>query len=246
MVSKGMRRYKNRTADQAAFIADPSSREPLDPEAVFGRMAPWRLELGFGHGEFISQLAEVHPDEDHVGVEHNELRVTKTAHKCHKAGLNNVHLSAGDAHTFLRYRVPPAILNRAYVLFSDPWPKMKHRRRRLINRAFLLDMAWAMAPGGKLMIASDTHNYALGVLSHLSTLPGLWRYDYAPQGYRFNIPTRFPTLFERYKKEEGCAIAYVLVTRTDQAPAPRVAMRNGDDDIPLAVVQQTWTARCSS
>jgi hypothetical protein len=56
------------------------------------------------------------------------------------------------------------------------------------------------------------------VLSNLTTLPGEWHNRYPPTGYRINIPTRFPTVFEKYKKEEGDTIAYLLLERST-APA---------------------------
>lgn len=217
MVSTGMKRYRVRTDAQAALVGTRSD-ELLDPSALFGRRAPVRLEIGFGHGEFISAMAAAHPDEDFIGVEYDPLRVTKTAHKCLKAGAHNVRLFSGEAHRFVRQRLPGASIGRAYILFPDPWPKAGQRRRRLANRAFLLDLTHAVAPGGRLMFASDTHNYAFQVLSNITTLPGLWRSLY-PSGYRIDIPTRFPTVFERHKKEEGCTICYVHLERTD-VPAP--------------------------
>lgn len=219
MVSTGMKRYRVRTDAQAALVGTRSD-ELLDPRALFGRQAPLRLEIGFGHGEFISAMAAAHPDEDFIGVEYDPLRVTKTAHKCLKAGATNVRLFSGEAHRFVRHRLPAASVHRAYILFPDPWPKAGQRRRRLANRAFLLDLTHAIAPGGRLMFASDTHNYAFQVLSNITTLPGLWRSLY-PSGYRIDIPTRFPTVFERHKKEEGCTICYVHLERTDVAAPER-------------------------
>ena len=220
MVSPGMRKYRVRSEAQASLVGAPGDGM-IAPADLFGRLAPLRLEIGFGHGEFISAMATVHPDEDFIGIEYDPLRVTKTAHKCLKLGADNVRLFSGEAHLFVRHRLPAASIHRAYILFPDPWPKPGHRRRRLMNRAFLLDLAHAMAPGGRLMFASDTHNYALQVLSQVTTLPGLWRSLY-PSGYRIDIPTRFPTVFERHKKEEGCTIAYVALERTALAPCPRV------------------------
>lgn len=220
MVSTGMKRYRVRTEAQASLVGTRGD-DRLDPVALFGRTAPLRLEIGFGHGEFISEMAAAHPDEDFIGVEYDPLRVTKTAHKCLKVGARNVRLYSGEAHHFVRHRLPPASLGRAYILFPDPWPKAGQRRRRLANRAFLLDLAHAMAPGGRLMFASDTHNYAFQVLSNVTTLPGLWRSLY-PAGYRIDIPTRFPTVFERHKKEEGCTICYVALERSE-LPAPERA-----------------------
>jgi tRNA (guanine-N7-)-methyltransferase len=213
MVSSGMRRYRVRTEAQASLVGTRGD-DLLDSAVLFGRTAPLRLEIGFGHGEFISAMAAVHPDEDFIGVEYDPLRVTKTAHKSLKVGAQNVRLFNGEAHRFVRHRLTPGSIHRAYILFPDPWPKASQRRRRLANRAFLLDLAHAMAPGGRLMFASDTHNYAFQVLSNVTTLPGLWRSLY-PSGYRIDIPTRFPTVFERHKKEEGCTICYVSLERTE-------------------------------
>jgi tRNA (guanine-N7-)-methyltransferase len=224
MVAPGMRRYRVRTERQATLVG-ARGEGSLDLDALFGSElagAPTRLEIGFGHGEFISELARAHPEERFIGVEHEELRVTKTAHKCLKAGATNVRLFADDARRFLRSRVQPASISRAYVLFPDPWPKAAHRRRRLLTRGFLLDLSWVAAPACRFVMASDTHEYAFQCLSNLTTLPGLWRNLYQPAGYRFDIPTRFPTLFERHKKAEGCTICYLAFERTTARAPDRV------------------------
>lgn len=218
MVSPGMKRYRTRTSEQARLVGERSA-EPLDFSTLFGRRAPVRLEIGFGHGEFISQMAAAHPEEDFVGVDLNNLRTTKAAHKSNRLEAANVRVFNDEAQRFVRERIPPASVQRVYILFPDPWPKASHRRRRLMNRAFLLDVAWALAPGGRLIIASDTHNYAFQALWNCTTLPGLWLNRY-PGAFRFDIPTRFPTVFERHKKAEGCSICYLMLERS-AAPAPK-------------------------
>ena len=89
MVSAGMRKFRVRSARQATLVGD-EGRQALDLPALFGRRAPVRLEIGIGHGEFIAQMAALHPDEDFIGVEQNELRVNKTAHKSLQAAAANV------------------------------------------------------------------------------------------------------------------------------------------------------------
>ena len=91
MVSTGMKRYRVRTEAQASLVGARGD-DRLDPVALFGRTAPLRLEIGFGHGEFISEMAAAHPDEDFIGVDYDHQRVTKTAHKCLKVGARNVRL----------------------------------------------------------------------------------------------------------------------------------------------------------
>ncbi len=198
-----MRRYRRTTEAQDVLIGEPGE-DRLDLAQLFGRSAPRRLEIGCGHGEFISQMAQLHPDEDFVGLELDHLRVNKCAHKCLKLGAANVRLYAGEAENLVA-RLPDAAFRRIYILFPDPWPKAAHRRRRLVNRAFLLELARIAAPGCIFVFASDTHNYAMQVLANVSTIPGLWR-SLHPAGYKLDVPVRFETVFERHKRAEGCTI----------------------------------------
>lgn len=206
-----MRRYRRTTTDEDALIGEGGD-VPIVPGDAFGRAAPLRLEIGCGHGEFISQMAQVHPQTDFIGLEIDHLRVNKCAHKCLKLGARNVRLFAGDAAAFVR-RLPAAAFERIYILFPDPWPKAAHRRRRLVNRAFLLELSRVAAPGCRFVFASDTHNYAMQVLANVSTIPGLWR-SLHPAGYRIDVPVRFETVFERHKRAEGCTICNLQFERT--------------------------------
>lgn len=219
MVSPGMRRYRVRSDLQATLVG-PEGDGRIDPLFLFGRQAPLRLEIGCGHGEFIAALAATHPAEDLIGVEYDHLRVTKIAHKCLKAGAANVRIFQGEAARFVAERCPPAAFHRIYILFPDPWPKAAQRRRRLVDRAFLLSLSRCAAPGCRLVFASDTHNYAMQVLNNLSSLPGLWSNRHPPPGFRFDVPVRFPTVFERHKREEGCSICQLCLERSRQPVPP--------------------------
>lgn len=210
MTSPAMRRYRRTTTAEDALIGQPGEGA-IDLAAEFGRVAPRRLEIGCGHGEFISQMAQVHPGTDFVGLEIDRLRVNKCAHKCLKLGAGNVRLWAGEAAGFIS-RLPDAAFERIYILFPDPWPKAAHRRRRLVNRAFILELARVAVPGCRFVFASDTHNYAMQVLANVSTTPGLWR-SLHPAGYKVDVPVRFETVFERHKRAEGCTIMNVSFER---------------------------------
>lgn len=216
MTSPAMRRYRTTTSAEDSLIGAVGD-DRLDLTALFGREAPRRLEIGCGHGEFVSQMAQAHPGHDFVGLEIDRLRVNKCAHKCLKLGAANVRLFAGEADEFVRQRLPDAAFERIYILFPDPWPKAAHRRRRLVNRGFLLELARVAAPGCIFVFASDTHNYAMQVLSNVSTIPGLWR-SLHPTGYKVDVPVRFETVFERHKRAEGCTIVNLRFERT---AAPR-------------------------
>jgi tRNA (guanine-N7-)-methyltransferase len=214
-----MRKYRQRSPEQAELVGN-SDGGALDLGALFGGgPGTARLEIGFGHGRFLSQMAAAHPDERFIGVDYNDVRTTKTAHKSLLLDAANVRLFTDEAHHFVRFRLPEACLHRAYILFPDPWPKPHHRRRRLINRTFLVDLTRAVAPGGRLIVASDCHNYGFQALSNLTTIPGAWLNRYQPNGYRFDIPT-----------PEGCSILYLMFERTcAAAPAPLPWPAEGPD-----------------
>ncbi len=224
MVTTAMKRYRVRTAEQAAHVG-PTGATPIAAAELFGRQAPLVLEVGFGHGDFITATAAARPEHDVIGVEYDRLRVTKTAHKAARRGLTNLRLFQDEAWHFVHHRLEPGSIAQAYVLFPDPWPRRRHRRRRLLTRAFLLDLAWCLAPGARLTIASDRHDYAFQALSNVSTLPGLFVNRYQPAGYAFDIPTTVPTVFERHRKRAGCHIAYLAFERTTATAPPRVPYR---------------------
>ncbi len=210
MSASAMRRYR-RTSDAQQDLIGNAGDARLVLDTLFDRQAPRRLEIGCGHGEFISQMAQLHPHEDFVGLEVDRLRVNKCAHKCLKLGATNVRMYAGVAEDLIG-RMPDACFHRIYILFPDPWPKAAHRRRRLVNRAFLLELARVAAPGCVFIFASDTHNYAMQVLANVSTIPGYWR-SLHPAGYKVDVPVRFETVFERHKRAEGCTIMQVRFER---------------------------------
>ena len=226
MVKSSMRKYRTRSEAADQLVADSDAAHGIiEPELIFGRQAPLRLEIGFGHGQFMSQMAAAHREENFIGVEFNPLRVNKTAHKSNGFGCKNVRLYQGEAHSFVRYRIPAGSCKRIYALFLDPWPRPKHRRRRLFTRAFLLDCAYALAPKGQLIIGTDHHNYAMQTVSNVSTLPRVFRSLY-PNGFRFNINTRFATVFETHKKEEGHRCCYLKLERSDAELPSRLPFRN--------------------
>ncbi len=224
-----------RTDLQATLVGPAGGLIDLDALLPELAGAPTRLDVGAGHGEFISALAVAHPRERCLAVEHDRLRVTKIAHKCIRAGATNVRVYGDEAHGFVRTRIPTAALHRMYVLFPDPWPKAAHRRRRLLTRSFLVDCAWALAPGGQLIVASDVVEYVLSCLSHLTTIEGCWRNLLGGSGCAFAAQTRFPTVFERHGAREGRSAAHLRIERTTHLPRRRE--RRGADPMRMLVIR---------
>ena len=132
----------------------------LDLATIFGRDAPRVLEIGFGNGDSLVDLASRMPERDFLGVEVHEPGVGHCLIRSREAGINNLRLIVHDAVEVLEQRIPKASINRINLYFPDPWPKKRHHKRRIINPGFVALCARALTPGGSLHIATDWKNYA--------------------------------------------------------------------------------------
>ena len=136
------------------------SNAPVDAAAIFGREAPLVLEIGFGNGETLVELAAANPDRDFIGIEVHEPGVGHCLLKAHEAGVQNLRLVMHDAIEVLTQQVPDASLARLNLYFPDPWPKKRHHKRRIVQDAFVNLVADKLAVGGTFNIATDWANYA--------------------------------------------------------------------------------------
>jgi tRNA (guanine-N7-)-methyltransferase len=134
--------------------------ETLDLRAVFNREAPVVLEIGFGNGATLVELAAAMPESDFLGVEVHEPGIGHCLIRAREAGVGNLRLIAHDAIEVLEHQVPLASLARINLYFPDPWPKKRHHKRRIVQPAFLDLCADRLAPGGAIHIATDWANYA--------------------------------------------------------------------------------------
>ena len=131
-----------------------------------GARAVW-LEIGFGGGEHLIAQSEVHADVAFIGCEPFIDGVVKVLSAIEERKLGNIRLHDDDARDVLRW-LPEASIDRAFVLFPDPWPKAKHRKRRLVSAATLALLARVMKPGAELRVATDIGDYARTILQAMA------------------------------------------------------------------------------
>ncbi|MHB1543078.1 MAG: tRNA (guanosine(46)-N7)-methyltransferase TrmB [Gammaproteobacteria bacterium] len=134
--------------------------ERFDPPSVFGRAAPLTLEIGFGDGDNLLTLARQFPEEDFLGIDVYQPGMGVLLSCLGREGIGNVRLYASDASDVLATLMPQSVLTRVLIFFPDPWPKRRHHKRRLIQPAFLTQVARALRPSGQLHLATDDENYA--------------------------------------------------------------------------------------
>lgn len=125
------------------------------------------FEIGFGFGDFLFAKAQATPNQMFLGCEPHLNGVVNVLAKLEESPLSNVKISRQDARELLN-KFSDNFFDEIYILFPDPWPKIKHFKRRLINLEFLDDLlAKKIKSGGKLIIATDHQSYKTWILSAL-------------------------------------------------------------------------------
>jgi len=135
------------------------SGDRLDPAAVFGRSAPLIVEIGIGLGDTLTTMAAAEPDHDLIGCDVHTPGIASTLARIESMGLTNVRLVHGDALVALD-RLAPGSLAGVRIYFPDPWPKVRHRHRRLVSEEHVARFVTLLAPGGALHVATDIADYA--------------------------------------------------------------------------------------
>ena len=132
----------------------------LNFETLFGRAAPRVLEIGFGNGESLVQLASDNPASDFIGIEVHDPGTGHCLIAAQEAQVSNIRLISHDAIDVLQLQIPRGSLSRINLYFPDPWPKRRHHKRRIVQSDFIELCADCLESSGSLHIATDWANYA--------------------------------------------------------------------------------------
>ncbi|KMW56455.1 tRNA (guanine46-N7-)-methyltransferase [Candidatus Rhodobacter oscarellae] len=144
--------------------SDNPSRAPLDLDWLDGR--PLWLEIGFGGGEHMVHQAAAHPDVAFIGCEPFINGVAMLLRKISQAGVENIRIHPGDVRDLFDV-LPEGAVQKAFLLYPDPWPKKRHHRRRAVTPEYLGPLAHVMAPGAELRIATDIPDYVRQALEEV-------------------------------------------------------------------------------
>lgn len=142
---------------------------PLDPPRAFGRTGPVVLEIGCGHGAATRAYARSHTGHDVIAVDVHVPGIAKMLAAADDEGLDNLWVHRGDGVAFLEHRIAVEQLEAIHLFFPDPWPKLKHAKRRFVSQATLDLIETRLRPGGRLLIATDHGDYAEHAVTELRT-----------------------------------------------------------------------------
>lgn len=191
------------------YTASPG---PVDFVQLFGRDAHRSLEIGFGDGHTLAELARRHPQRDFLGLEVHRPGVGRLLMTLEAEGLGNVRVIPEDAVAVLKDRLPDAGLDAVLVYFPDPWPKKRHHKRRLLQPEFAALLAHKLKPGARLHFATDWEDYARHALEVLDASPDFE--NAAPGGGYAPRPSERPeTKFERRGLKLGHGVYDLLFRR---------------------------------
>ena len=169
-----VRRESRITRAQRRALAEFSERyvlseitSTLELASLFPSADRYAVELGFGDGDALVEMASANPDTGYIGVEVYRPGVGRCLQSLNDRGLDNVRVYTQDARDLMTNHIPGNSLGEIYILFPDPWPKKRHHKRRLVNSEFIALCASRMQVGSRLHFATDCRDYAYQTLYHL-------------------------------------------------------------------------------
>ncbi|UQX10860.1 tRNA (guanosine(46)-N7)-methyltransferase TrmB [Candidatus Mycobacterium methanotrophicum] len=189
--------------------------EPLNAGARFGRDAPLVLEIGCGTGTSTLAMAQSEPGVDVIAVEVYRRGLAQLLSAIEREGVSNIRLVRGDAVDVLESLIAPGSLSGVRVFFPDPWPKARHRKRRLLQPATVALIADRLQAGGVLHAATDHPGYGEQIAEVGDAEPRLTRVDPAgPAGTGLPISVVRPTTkYEDKARHAGSAVTELLWQR---------------------------------
>lgn len=169
------------------FLGPELLTDAPDWPRLFGNHNPLALEIGCGTGDFVAQMAQLHPERNFLAVDYYNKGCLKTCKRIDAAGLDNVRVVRGEAREFLLRCIPRESLRTVVINCPDPWPKARHRKRRLVNAGFVNFLSGFMQPGGDFHFATDFDDYGEDVARLMRGVSG-FENVLSPDPYRHELP----------------------------------------------------------
>jgi tRNA (guanine-N7-)-methyltransferase len=145
---------------------------PIDTDQVFARSGTKVLEIGFGMGDSLLQMAAAEPETDFIGIEVHPPGVGTLMNGAAEQGIDNLRVYLADANDVLEECFAAESIDRLQLYFPDPWHKKKHNKRRIVQPSFVQLVREKLRPGGILNMATDWQHYAEQMLETLDAAEG--------------------------------------------------------------------------
>lgn len=185
----------------------------LDLPGLFGNPSPVVLEIGFGNGDSLAEMAAAQPALNWLGVEVHGPGVGHLLLEVERRGLANLRVIRHDAVELLAQGLGAGVLERVQLYFPDPWPKTRHHKRRILSPAFVMLLGRVIRPGGTFHAATDWAPYAEQMLQVLEAPGSPFVNTAGPGRYAERSIQRPQTRFERRGERLGHAVRDLVFRR---------------------------------
>ncbi len=184
----------------------------INPLNLFGREAPLVLEIGFGMGLSLAEMAEQAPDTNFIGVEVHKPGIGALMREIELRSLQNLRVYWEDANRVIDDCLPDDCLDRVQLFFPDPWHKKRHNKRRIVQPEFVQRIRRKLKPGGIFHMATDWEPYAEHMMEVMEVAEG-YSNDAGPNKYSPRPDYRPVTKFEKRGERLGHGVWDLLYRR---------------------------------
>ena len=203
-------------AEEDPYFLDIDKRP--DWQFQFGNTNPIKLEIGFGMGNFLIEMAAKEPASNFIGIDFYHKGIRKLMARIKKLQLENIRVVYGDIRSKISILFKDKELNTIYINFPDPWPKKRHIKRRLIKPEFIKQLAQKLNFEGITYLATDSENYAHEMLEYFNAETLFQNID-SQKGFlkeRIDLPK---TKYEKNFINAGEKIFYLEYVRLEAVSA---------------------------
>ena len=200
------------------FDEESESTDRFEFDAIYpsGGKNPLIMDIGFGMGNELAELARRFPQTDYLGVEVYKPGVARLLGEIEQRGLTNVRIVRADAVLICERMIRPGALSGVHLFFPDPWPKKRHHKRRLVRPGFPELIAPLLRRAGYIYMVTDWEDYAHAMRAVMDDSP-LFVNRHA--GFAPHVEWRPTTAFEKKGIAKGHAIFELLYDRLPELPA---------------------------
>lgn len=185
----------------------------LNPSALFGNNNPVVLEVGFGMGDSLADMAKADPKINYIGIEVHPPGVGRLINRAGTEGIDNIRCFMADANDVLEDCFEPQSIDRFQLFFPDPWHKKKHHKRRIVQSEFIQKVRDKLKIGGTFHMATDWEPYSEDMLEKMHEEEGF--NNTSPDNTFVPRPSYRPkTKFEKRGENLGHGVWDIIFERT--------------------------------
>lgn len=190
------------------------TNELISFQTIFNNDNPVVLEIGFGMGASLVEMAKNQPNKNFIGIEVHLPGVGACLTSAHEAEVTNLRVYEHDAVEVLRDCIPDQSLDTVQLFFPDPWHKKKHHKRRIVQLEFVEQLRQKLVIGGIFHMATDWENYAEHMIEVMAQAPGFA--NIAENGHFVERPDSRPlTKFEQRGHRLGHGVWDIMYRRVE-------------------------------